>query len=236
MTQLRHSPVRPRPRATTFQHIEVTQVGGLIGGVAVGGIRIGGNASSLRRSLNWEPPRPHPGRYSPAGHQHHATNSDQLAFAALLGEVTKSPPNSRRMTGRPSCRSTPSKARPTAGNTADVTFVDRAPAISKPRAIKPPPYGGTTVWANTVEAYVGGCIRPLQGPGRQAARRPPRTSTTLRRTAPRSAASTSRRSSTREQFRQLRARDRAPRWTASTPGDRGAVAATRSLRNRSFVG
>ena len=34
-----------------------------------------------------------------------------------------------------------------------MTFVDRVPAISVLRAIKLPPYGGTTVWANTVEAY-----------------------------------------------------------------------------------
>ena len=35
----------------------------------------------------------------------------------------------------------------------DVTFVDRVPAISVLRAITLPPYGGTTVWANTAEAY-----------------------------------------------------------------------------------
>jgi taurine dioxygenase len=35
----------------------------------------------------------------------------------------------------------------------DVTFVDRVPAVSVLRAIKLPPDGGTTVWANTVEAY-----------------------------------------------------------------------------------
>jgi len=34
-----------------------------------------------------------------------------------------------------------------------VTFVDRVPAISVLRAITLPPYGGTTVWANTAEAY-----------------------------------------------------------------------------------
>ncbi len=35
----------------------------------------------------------------------------------------------------------------------DVTFVDRIPAISVLRAIVLPPYGGSTVWANTVNAY-----------------------------------------------------------------------------------
>ena len=35
----------------------------------------------------------------------------------------------------------------------DVTFVDRIPAISILRGVTIPPYGGTTVWANTVTAY-----------------------------------------------------------------------------------
>ena len=35
----------------------------------------------------------------------------------------------------------------------DVTFVDRVPAISVLRAVHLPPYGGNTVWANTVAAY-----------------------------------------------------------------------------------
>ena len=35
----------------------------------------------------------------------------------------------------------------------DVTFVDRVPAISLLRALVLPPYGGSTVWANTVRAY-----------------------------------------------------------------------------------
>lgn len=35
----------------------------------------------------------------------------------------------------------------------DVSFVDRVPAISILRAVTLPPYGGTTVWANTAAAY-----------------------------------------------------------------------------------
>ncbi|WP_235497351.1 TauD/TfdA family dioxygenase, partial [Aeromicrobium sp. Leaf272] len=35
----------------------------------------------------------------------------------------------------------------------DVTFVDRVPAISVLRSVTLPPYGGTTVWANTAAAY-----------------------------------------------------------------------------------
>ena len=35
----------------------------------------------------------------------------------------------------------------------DVTFVDRIPAFGILRAVHLPPYGGTTVWANTVTAY-----------------------------------------------------------------------------------
>ena len=36
---------------------------------------------------------------------------------------------------------------------ADVTFVDRPPLGSILRAVVIPPYGGDTVWANTVTAY-----------------------------------------------------------------------------------
>jgi alpha-ketoglutarate-dependent sulfate ester dioxygenase len=87
MTQFRHSPV-VLPARDDFQHIEVTQVGGLIGGV-VGGIRIGGNVEAaaiaeLRAALLRH-------RVVFLRHQHHATD-DQLAFAALLGEVTKPHP------------------------------------------------------------------------------------------------------------------------------------------------
>jgi alpha-ketoglutarate-dependent sulfate ester dioxygenase len=35
----------------------------------------------------------------------------------------------------------------------DVTFVDRVPAFSVLRAVRIPPYGGNTNWANTVTAY-----------------------------------------------------------------------------------
>src|SRR3712207_5477751 len=35
----------------------------------------------------------------------------------------------------------------------DVTFVDRIPAISVLRGVVIPPYGGSTVWANTASAY-----------------------------------------------------------------------------------
>ena len=110
MTQLRHSPVS-LPRHDDFQHIEVTQVGGLIGGV-VGGIRIGGNVepaaiAELRAALLRH-------RVVFLRHQRHATDADQLAFAALLGEVTR-PTQQSPATERRSCRSIPSRARRTAG-------------------------------------------------------------------------------------------------------------------------
>ena len=83
--------------------------------------------------------------------QQHATDADQLAFARLLGEVTRPHPT---VTGDGQAI-LPIDSEQGKANSwhTDVTFVDRVPAISVLRAITLPPYGGTTVWANTVEAY-----------------------------------------------------------------------------------
>jgi alpha-ketoglutarate-dependent sulfate ester dioxygenase len=147
MTQLLRSPVA-LPARDGFQHIEVTQVGGLIGGV-VGGIRIGGDVepaaiAELRAALLRH-------RVIFLRDQDHATDADQLAFAALLGEVTKPHPTVTG-DGKAILPIDSEQGKANSWHT-DVTFVDRVPAISVLRAIKLPPYGGTTVWANTVEAY-----------------------------------------------------------------------------------
>jgi alpha-ketoglutarate-dependent taurine dioxygenase len=94
---------------TQVQH--VSKVGGVIGAV-VSGVRIGGDlspaavagvrAALLRHKVVF------------LRDQQHATDADQLAFAELLGPVTRPHRPSPAM-GRPSCPSTPSRARPTAG-------------------------------------------------------------------------------------------------------------------------
>ena len=147
MTQLLHSPVA-LPPSEDFQRIEVTQVGGVIGAI-VGGIRIGGDVepaalAEFRAALLRH-------RVVFLRDQHNATDADQLAFGQLLGEVTKPHPT---VTGDGQAI-LPIDSEQGKANSwhTDVTFVDRVPAISVLRAITLPPYGGTTVCANTVEAY-----------------------------------------------------------------------------------
>lgn len=147
MTQLLH-PTMTQPVYEDLSQIEVTQVGGLIGAI-VGGIRVGGDVdpaalAELRAALLRH-------RVVFLRDQQHATDADQLAFAELLGEVTKPHPT---VTGDGQAI-LPIDSEQGKANSwhTDVTFVDRVPAISILRAITLPPYGGTTVWANTVEAY-----------------------------------------------------------------------------------
>jgi taurine dioxygenase len=147
MTQVQDHPVATSLPAS-FEHIDVTQVGGVIG-ATIGGVRIGGDvppaalaelrAALLRHKVVFLRDQPH------------ATDADQLAFAQLLGAVTKPHPT---VTGD-GYAVLPIDSEESKANSwhTDVTFVDRVPAISILRAITLPPYGGTTVWANTAEAY-----------------------------------------------------------------------------------
>ncbi len=147
MAQLLHSPVT-LPASGDYERIEVTQVGGVIGAI-VSGIRIGGDVepaavAELRAALLRH-------RVVFLRDQLHATDADQLAFAQLLGEVTKPHPT---VTGDGKAILPIDSDRGKANSWhTDVTFVDRIPAISVLRAITLPPYGGTTSGANTVEAY-----------------------------------------------------------------------------------
>ncbi|HUC26405.1 MAG TPA: TauD/TfdA family dioxygenase, partial [Streptosporangiaceae bacterium] len=149
MSQLLDSTVNPPVAGgDEFQRIEVTQVGGVIGAI-VGGIRIGGDVradalTELRSALLRH-------RVVFLRDQYHATDADQLAFARLLGEVTKPHPTVSG-DGKAILPIDSEQGKANSWHT-DVTFVDRVPAISVLRAIKLPPYGGTTVWANTVAAY-----------------------------------------------------------------------------------
>jgi taurine dioxygenase len=132
----------------TPQHISVSKVGGAIGAV-VGGLRIGGGLSpaavaELRAAL-----LPHKVVF--LRDQQHATDADQQAFAALLGPLTRPHPT----VAGDGTAVLPIDSEQGKANSwhTDVTFVDRVPAISVLRAITLPPYGGTTVWANTAAAY-----------------------------------------------------------------------------------
>jgi alpha-ketoglutarate-dependent sulfate ester dioxygenase len=135
-------------QAQSYEHIEVSKVGGNIG-AEIGGVRIGGDLApevvrELRNALLAH-------RVVFLRDQDHAVDGDQRAFASLLGTPTKPHPT---VAGEGD-QVLPIDSDRTRANSwhTDVTFVDRIPAISILRAITLPPYGGTTVWANTVNGY-----------------------------------------------------------------------------------
>jgi taurine dioxygenase len=83
--------------------------------------------------------------------QDHLDDQGQLAFGGLLGEVTLGHPTVKN--GNPHVLPVDSEYSKANSWHTDVTFVDRVPAVSVLRAVHLPPYGGSTVWANTVTAY-----------------------------------------------------------------------------------
>ena len=145
MTQLQD---HPATRRDAYEHITVTKVGGSLGAV-VGGLRTGGDVppaavAELRAAL-----LAHQVVFLPD--QFHLTDDDQLAFARLLGPITKPHPTVSG-DGQAILPIDSEQGKANSWHT-DVTFVDRVPAISVLRAVTLPPYGGTTVWANTVHAF-----------------------------------------------------------------------------------
>jgi alpha-ketoglutarate-dependent sulfate ester dioxygenase len=155
MTQVQDHVVNLHDDAT-YRHIEVTKVGGVIGAV-VSGIPVGGGldadaVAELRSALLRH-------RVVFLRDQQHATDADQLAFAQLLGEVTRPHPTVSG-DGKAILPIDSEQGKANSWHT-DVTFVDRVPAISVLRAIALPPYGGTTVWANTSRP-TGGCTLPCR--------------------------------------------------------------------------
>jgi len=84
--------------------------------------------------------------------QEHLDDAGQLAFAERLGTLTTAHPTVNSGSAHVL---TLNATRGMAANSwhTDVTFVDRIPAVSILRGVHIPPYGGTTVWANTVAAY-----------------------------------------------------------------------------------
>jgi taurine dioxygenase len=135
-------------RPDEYRHIEVAKVGGSLGAI-VSGIKISGElpadaVAELRSALLAH-------RVVFLRDQQHAGDAEQLAFARRLGQVTRPHPT----VGGDGKAILPIDSEQGKANSwhTDVTFVDRVPAISILRAITLPPYGGTTVWANTVAAY-----------------------------------------------------------------------------------
>jgi alpha-ketoglutarate-dependent sulfate ester dioxygenase len=131
-----------------YEHIEVRKVGGNIG-AEIGGVVVSGEldrevAGEIRRALLRH-------RVVFLRGQLDVDADGHLAFAELLGTPTKPHPT---VTGDGQAV-LPIDSEQGHANSwhTDVTFVDRIPAISILRAVTLPPYGGTTVWANTVRAY-----------------------------------------------------------------------------------
>jgi alpha-ketoglutarate-dependent taurine dioxygenase len=83
--------------------------------------------------------------------QQHAGDAEQRDFAALLGTVTKPHPTVAG-DGDAVLPIDSDRSKANSWHT-DVTFIDRIPSASILRAVHLPPYGGTTVWANTTRAY-----------------------------------------------------------------------------------
>ena len=145
MTQLQD---HPATRRDAYEHITVTKVGGSLGAIA-GGLRAGGDVppaavAELRAALLAH-------KVVFLCDQFHLTDGDQLAFARLLGPLTKPHPTVSG-DGQAILPIDSEQGKANSWHT-DVTFVDRPPAFSLLRAITLPPYGGSTVWANTAAAY-----------------------------------------------------------------------------------
>jgi taurine dioxygenase len=137
-----------QPDVFDYEHIEVRKVGGNIG-AEIGGIVASAQLADevvreLRRALLRH-------RVVFLRGQEGVDADAQLEFATLLGTVTKPHPTVAG-DGRAVLPIDSEHGKANSWHT-DVTFVDRIPAISVLRAVTLPPYGGTTVWANTVRAY-----------------------------------------------------------------------------------
>jgi len=152
MTQLQDHEAFPgsSPSASGrgYRHIGVRQVGGVIGAV-VEGVRANGDVdpaalAELRAALLRH-------KVVFLRDQQGLTDDDQRAFGRLLGPLTKPHPT----VSGDGVAILPIDSEQQKANSwhTDVTFVDRVPAISVLRALVLPPYGGTTVWANTAAAY-----------------------------------------------------------------------------------
>lgn len=138
----------PQPVPSSFEHITVRKVGGNIG-AEIAGVKISGDlhpevVAEARSALLAH-------RVVFLRDQSHADAALQQAFAELLGTPTKPHPTVAG-DGQAVLPIDSDFSKANSWHT-DVTFVDRIPAISILRAVTLPPYGGTTVWANTVRAY-----------------------------------------------------------------------------------
>jgi taurine dioxygenase len=131
-----------------YSHIQVNKIGAHIG-AEIRGVRLGGDLDEgTVREI----------KHALATHkvvffrdQQHVDDEGQRIFAGQLGTVTKPHPTVAG-DGQAILPIDSEQGKANSWHT-DVTFIDRIPSASILRAILLPPYGGTTVWANTAHAY-----------------------------------------------------------------------------------
>lgn len=143
-TELLYSKANPE----SYEHVDVRKVAGNIG-AEISGVPISGDLDSqtvreIRQALLRH-------KVVFLRGQQHADDAAQRAFASLLGTVTKPHPTVAG-DGEAVLPIDSDYSKANSWHT-DVTFIDRIPAISILRAVQLPPYGGSTLWANTVRAY-----------------------------------------------------------------------------------
>ena len=131
----------------SYEHIDVRKVSASLG-AEIFGVQVSGEldpevVSEIRSALLRH-------RVVFLREQFEVGEEEQKGFAGLMGTPTKPHPT---VAGEEGLLPIDSERNRANSWHTDVTFVDRIPAISILRAITLPPYGGTTVWANTVRAY-----------------------------------------------------------------------------------
>jgi len=129
--------------------IAVQQLGGRIG-ARIDGVRLGGDLPAAAVATVREALLRHKVVFFRG--QDHLDEASHQAFAETFGPLTSAHPTVNTGSGRV-FKVTADKGMAANAWHTDVTFVDRVPAISVLRAVHLPPYGGNTVWANTVAAY-----------------------------------------------------------------------------------
>ncbi|WP_374455931.1 TauD/TfdA dioxygenase family protein [Nocardioides sp.] len=129
--------------------VTVQQLGGRIG-ARIDGVRLGGDLPDSTVATIREALLRHKVVFFRG--QDHLDEAGHQAFAETFGPLTTAHPTVSTGSGRV-FKVTADKGMAANAWHTDVTFVDRVPAISVLRAVHLPPYGGNTVWANTVAAY-----------------------------------------------------------------------------------
>ncbi|WP_344950075.1 TauD/TfdA family dioxygenase [Actinomadura miaoliensis] len=140
-------------RATAAGPPRVTPVAGRIGAV-VSGVRLSGDLPDGVVARIWDAVLRH--RVLFFRDQHHLDPAGQVEFARRLGEPTAAHPTLPPLDGHEHVLDVGDAPGRRADEWhTDASFTDRPPKASVLRAVRVPPHGGDTVWANTAAAYDG---------------------------------------------------------------------------------